>query len=361
MGFSTQKINPAARGPGRDARPARRGRPVPKPPSGSDNTGDAFNRFPGAFTLVTTRRIHWLATLAALLLAAGCAGLPPATVSDPPRAGPLTPVAGEDPPVVAFALGGGAARGFAHVGVLKVLDRHGVHADLVAGTSAGSVVGALYAAGLRGERLEREALRLERATLTDYIFPDRGFIRGERLQRYVNEAVNGRALEELPTRFVAVATDLQSGERVVFNGGNTGMAVRASSSLPGIVQPVAIAGREYVDGGLVSQLPVRVARELGADVVVAVDVTRLPEDGGPIESTLDVLQQALRIMSVAQVEQDVGSADVVIRPMVSAINMVDFDARGEAIAAGERAAEAMLPEIRAAIAAAGKQPPPATP
>lgn len=293
-----------------------------------------------------------MALLVLVPLLTGCAGMPAATVSNPPRAESLTSVARDDGPVVAFALGGGAARGFAHVGVLKVLDRHGIQADLVTGTSAGSVAGALYAAGLRGGRLEEVALRLERGSLTDYIFPDRGFIRGERLQRYINEAVDGRPLEQLPTRFVAVATDLRSGELVAFNSGNTGMAVRASSSVPGFVQPVTIRGRDYVDGGLVSQVPVRVARDMGADVVIAVDVSRLPADTPPIESTLDVLRQALMIMSVTLVDQELSVADVVIRPAVREINMVDFEERSMAMDAGERAAEEMLSEIRAAIAAA---------
>lgn len=293
-----------------------------------------------------------LLVLALVILLTGCTSMPVATVGNPPRAEALAPVARDDGPVVAFALGGGAARGFAHVGVLKVLDRHGIRADLVTGTSAGSVAGALYAAGLRGEQLEQVALRLERRSLTDYVFPDRGFIRGERLQRYINEAVDGRRLEELPTRFVAVATDLRSGELAAFNSGNTGMAVRASSSVPGLVQPVSIRGRDYVDGGLVSQVPVRVARDMGADVVIAVDVSRLPADTPPIESTLDVLRQALMIMSVTLVDQELSAADVVIRPSVREINMVDFEERSMAMDAGERAAEQMLPEIRAAIAGA---------
>ncbi|HSH43454.1 MAG TPA: patatin-like phospholipase family protein [Arenicellales bacterium] len=296
---------------------------------------------------------HWLALLALLL--AGCAGLPVTPVDEPPRAEPLSAMVDGDRPVIGFALGGGAARGFAHVGVLKVLTRHGIEADLVAGTSAGSVAGALYAAGLRDGRLEHKAMRLERSSLTDFIFPDRGFIRGERLQRYINEAVDGRTLEELPTPFAAVATDLLSGERVVFNAGDTGMAVRASSSVPGVVQPVTIHGRDYADGGLVSQVPVRVAREMGADVVIAVDVSRLPDDSQPLESTFDVLRQAVLIMSVALVEQDTRSADVVIRPSIQDIGLADFDEKAAAIAAGEQAAEDMLPEIRNAIARAGAE------
>lgn len=302
------------------------------------------------------RYISRTGLLALVVLLAGCAGMPAAPVSEPPRTEPLTPVAHAQRPVVAFAFGGGAARGFAHVGVLKVMDRHGIGADLVVGTSAGSFVGALYAAGLRGERLEQEALRLETGSLIDYIFPDRGFIRGERLQRYVDKAVGGRALEDLSTPFAAVATNLRSGEMTVFNAGNTGMAVRASSSVPGVVQPVTINGEEYVDGGLVSQVPVQIALDWGADVVIAVDVSRLPSHKEHIDSTLDVLHQALVIMAMSVVEHEVEQADVLIRPDVGDITLTDFASRERAIAAGEQAAMAMLPKIRAVIAEAQKQP-----
>lgn len=289
--------------------------------------------------------------LLALATVAGCAGTPAVPVSEPPRSTALTIVTNDDQPVVGFALGGGAARGFAHVGVLNVLERHGIQADLVVGTSAGSLAGALYASGLQGERLVEEAMRLERQMLTDYIFPDRGFIRGEGLQRYVNEAVGARLLEELPIPFAAVATDLYSGDAVVFNRGNTGMAVRASSSMPGVVQPVRIRGREYVDGGLVSQVPVNTARAMGADVVIAVDVSRPPYPASEIRSTLDVLRQGLVIMMTTMVERELRDADVVIRPRINDIDIADFEMRSEAIAAGERAAAEMLPAVRDAIGA----------
>jgi len=300
-------------------------------------------------TMVRHLGALWL--LVALATVAGCAGTPVGPVSEPPRAGELKIVANGEP-VIGFALGGGAARGFAHVGVLNVLDRHGIQADAVAGTSAGSFAGALYAGGLQGQRLVEEAMRLERRSLTDYIFPARGFIRGESLQRYVNKAVGHRRLQDLPIPFAAVATDLYSGDPVVFNRGNTGMAVRASSSMPGVVQPVRIRGRDYVDGGLVSQVPVKTARAMGADVVIAVDVSQQRSSAGEINSTLDVLGQALVIMMTTMVEQELRNADVVIRPQVGDIALGNFEMRADAIAAGERAAAEKLPAVRAAIARA---------
>jgi len=304
-----------------------------------------------------SNRVPWrfLLLLLALVAAGGCANVPPAPVENPPRASDLQPLPRTREPLVAFVLGGGAARGFAHVGVLDALGRHGIAAQLVVGTSAGSVAGALYAGGLAGEQLKQEALRLERDRVTDFIFPDRGFVRGALLQQYVNEALDGRPIEDLPRRFVAVATDLRTGELIAFDRGDAGMAVRASSSVPGVVQPVRIGAREYVDGGLVSPVPVQVARALGADVIIAVDVSRPPETTEHILSTLDVLHQSLLIMGRVIAARELAEADVVIRPAVAGIGLGDFDQRAEAIAAGEAAAEAALPRIRAALAQARRK------
>ena len=213
-------------------------------------------------------------TLAALMLlvVSGCKSPAP-----PP---PLPVVA--DPPAplkIALALGGGAARGFAHVGVIKALEAQGIIADIIVGTSAGSVVGALYAAGYNGFELQELSMQMDERQVSDWSMPNRGVIKGEALQDFINKAVKYRTLEKMKKTLAVVATDLQSGEMIVFRSGNTGMAVRASSSVPGIFQPVSINGREYVDGGLVAPVPVRVARALGADFVIAVDISDKPEYG----------------------------------------------------------------------------------
>jgi len=155
---------------------------------------------------------------------------------------------------------GTVGRGFAHAGVLKVLDDAGIRADLVVGTSAGSAVGALYAGGIRNNELVEAALAVERKELVDFVFPHRGFIEGNRLQTYIDKALNGRSIEQLDIPFVAVATELGTGRLVAFTRGDTGMAVRASCSVPVVFQPTTIRGSEYVDGGLVSPVPVKVAR-----------------------------------------------------------------------------------------------------
>ena len=186
-----------------------------------------------------------------------------------------TPVA-KARPVIGLVLGGGAAKGFAHIGVIKALEAQGIKPDLVIGTSAGSLIGALYAAGKSGFELQALAIPLNEFQVSDWVLPDRGMIKGEALARFVNTAVGNRPLEKLPRKFGVVATDLASGEPIVFRSGDTGTAVRASSSVPGVFQPVSIRGHEYVDGGLSSPVPVRFAREMGATFVIAVDISDKP-------------------------------------------------------------------------------------
>ena len=253
-------------------------------------------------------------------------------------------------PKIALVLGGGAARGFAHIGVIKALEAQGIVPSIVVGTSAGAVVGALYAAGDDGFALQKLALGMDEGQFSDWSWPDRGVLRGEALQDFVNRAVGGRPLEKLNKLMAVVATDLQSGEPVVFRTGNTGMAVRASSSVPGLFQPVAINGREYVDGGLVSPVPVGVARRLGADFVIAVDISARPRYG-KTQSTPDVLLQTFTIMSRVIARNELADADVVIRPNMSGLSATDFQDRNLAVLEGEKAAAAALPEIKAKLAA----------
>ena len=280
----------------------------------------------------------------ALVLAA-CAGEPPKP-EHPPRAEPLVPVVSAGRPVVAFVLGGGGARGFAHAGALRILDEAGIRPDLIVGTSAGSLVGALYAGGLRGGALVEAALAVQQEQLVDFVFPNRGFIEGDRLQAYINQSLRGRLIEQLELPFVAVATDLKTGRLIAFNRGDVGMAVRASCSVPAVFQPTPIEGREYVDGGLVSPVPVRVARSAGADLVIAVDVSRQPGERSEFGSTTALLSHAFVVMEHVLAEEESRLADVVVRPDLSRVHATDLAARGRAIAAGEEAARAALPEIR---------------
>ena len=251
------------------------------------------------------------------------------------------PLPAAKPIKIGLALGGGAARGFAHVGVIKALENQGIVPDIVVGTSAGAVVGALYAAGNSGFELQKLAHRLDEAKISDWSLPDRGVLKGEALQQFINDAVAQRPLESLKKPFAAIATDLHSGESIVFRTGNTGMAVRASATVPGIFQPVTINGHEYVDGGLTSPVPVRAARDMGADFVIAVDISTRPVDG-QTQSTIDLLLQTFTIMGQSISRYEAPSANLLIKPATGALSSTDFKSRTRAIAEGEKATRAQL-------------------
>ena len=269
----------------------------------------------------------------------------PATPATPPAVPPVAqPV---KPPRIGLALGGGAARGFAHVGVIQVLEREGLRPDLVAGTSAGSLVAVLYASGMKPAELERAALAMDEATIADWTLPllSRGMLRGQALARYVNQQVGGKPLQDLPLPVGVVATDLQSGDGIVFRRGDVGTAVRASSAVPGVFQPVAISGREYVDGGLVAPVPVRQARQMGADLVIAVDISSAPE-GNPTGDTLQLLLQTFAIMGRSINRHELATADLVVRPQLAGVSSAAFSERQRAMAAGRAAMEAALPRLK---------------
>jgi NTE family protein len=276
------------------------------------------------------------------VLLSACADLAQKPAAPPPSTAKL-----------ALVLGGGAARGFAHIGVIKALEAQGIVPDLIVGTSAGSVVGAIYAGGASGFDLQKFALDTDDKAFTDWAIPDRGFIRGEALQNYVNKHLSNRPMDALPRSLAVVATDLRSGELVVFRSGDVGLAVRASSSVPGVFQPVRIASREFVDGALVSPVPAKVARELGATVVIAVDISSKPKNAS-VSSTVEVLMQTFNIISATVAQYELARADVVIRPDVGNISGTDFQSKHLAILEGERAAAGKMEEIRAALAKAGR-------
>lgn len=250
---------------------------------------------------------------------------------------------------IGLALGGGAARGFAHIGVIKALESQGIVPDIVVGTSAGSLVGALYAAGNNGFALHKMALEMDEATISDWSVPlfakASGVLKGEALQNYVNKAVNNLPIEKLKIPFGAVATDLHNGQPILFRRGNTGTAVRASSAVPSVFQPVKIAERSYVDGGLVSPVPVRFAREMGADFVIAVNISAQP-DAQPANSSLDILLQTFAIMGQSINYYELREADVVIQPRLGTMKGNDFPGRNTAILAGEQAAGAVMSELK---------------
>ncbi|SDV47572.1 patatin-like phospholipase family protein [Chitinasiproducens palmae] len=261
---------------------------------------------------------------------------------------------GGKPLRIGLALGGGAARGFAHIGVIKALEAQNIVPALVAGTSAGSVVGALWAGGRDGIALNKLALTLDTDALSDWALPfrTRGLLKGAALQTFVNRELNNRPIEKLDRPLGVVATDLASGEPILFQRGSTGQAVRASCSVPSIFEPVRIGNHEYVDGGLVSPVPAAFARRMGADFVIAVDISQSPV-GASLSSSVDVLLQTFTIMgqSIKAYELD-KYADVVIRPTLPTMGGADFASRNMAVLAGEEAVRQILPTLRSKLAAA---------
>lgn len=286
-----------------------------------------------------------LPLLAALVLSACFGGskptVPPPVVVSPPAPTKLK---------IGLALGGGAAKGFAHIGVIKMLEASGIHPDVVAGSSAGSVVGALYASGMDAFALQETAFGLDEAEIRDVRLFSGGLVQGRALQDYINQLLHHQSIEQLKIPFAAVATQLETGQRTVFVRGNTGQAVRASSSIPGVFEPAAINGKHYVDGGVVSPIPVDAARQLGADFVIAVDISTKPSGSNP-QGMMNIVGQTIAIMGQQLGTQETARADVVIRPSLGGIGPTDFEQKNQAILEGERAALAAIPAIRAKLAA----------
>jgi len=290
---------------------------------------------------------RWSA-IAALALAA-CASVPRVAPENLPR---FVPLAGPAPRV-ALVLGSGGPRGFAHVGVVRALEEAGVHPDLVVGSSVGAMVGALYAAGLDARSLERIAYGLDRLQFLDWrMFLDEPGS-GEPVERFVDRWVAGRPIESFPTRFVAVATRASDGRIALFDQGDAGLAVRASAATPGEMQPVSIGGERYVDGDEASPVPIRVARELGARVVIAVDVSAYARETPPGVPPEWIRKDARRARQVAA---EAPQADVLLHPDIGYYAGTDEAYRHRVIAEAWRYTHARIPEIRSALARAGVLP-----
>jgi len=267
--------------------------------------------------------------LCSVALVAGCATAPVNhTDADAPSVMPLAKIKAQRP-VIGLVLGAGGSRGFAHIGVLKALEAAGINPDLVVGVSSGAVVAALHAGGFDARSLENEALAVEDNDLLDFTLFGPGYIEGERLQDYINRMLKDRPIEALRKPFAVVAAERETSRMAVFNRGNTGLAVRASASVPRLFWPVLIRGTEYVDGGVASRVPVSVARDMGADIVIAVDVS-------------------WRGSSDAQ------QADVVIRPQTVRSRITDFSHKLANLAAGEEAARDAVPRVQELIARAAE-------
>jgi NTE family protein len=297
-------------------------------------------------------------------LAAVAAPDVPAAPPDPPAAppAPLPPAAPPAPapaakipePRIALVLGGGAARGFAHIGVIRILEQERIPIDLVVGTSVGALIGAIYASTRDSFELEWTAFQLDQDDIFDFRLVNTvvgmGYAKGDKLEAWVKSKVRQQNVEQLEIPFAAVATDLNWGKRVVLDHGSVARAVRASSAIPGVFEPVAHMGKILVDGGVVDNIPADVAREKGADLVVAVDIS---EDVGNtrITNLLDVMLQATNIMFAENVARLRGNADVLVEPRVGGVAMLDFTQKKHCMQAGMEAARKAVPKIRAAVEA----------
>jgi NTE family protein len=248
------------------------------------------------------------------------------------------------PAKIALVLGAGSSKGFAHIGVLKILETNKIPIHMIVGTSVGSAVGSLYAYGYDAFQLQKMTFSIEKSDIVDLSVPDNGFIKGEKLEEFINKGLSNTPMEKLKIPFYAVATDIQNGQEVVFGRGNTGQAVRASCSIPGVFRPVKIADRMYVDGGVVSPVAVDAAKRFGADVVIAVDISASGERTFP-GNTIETILQSINIMYSKLASVQLSQADVVIKPRVGHIGSADFSKRHEAILEGEKAALEALPKI----------------
>ena len=293
----------------------------------------------------------FLAASSVLVLAACPSGNAPQSKPSAQGQNTVSHTAPKPKATVALALGGGASKGFAHIGIIKVLKENNIPIKIVTGTSAGSIVGSMYASGMSPDRLELEAEILGKTDLVDLTLSTSGFIKGEKLQNYINRKVGNRPMQQFPIKFAAVATDFESGKPVVFNVGNAGQAVRASASIPNVFQPVVIGSRKYVDGGLSQPVPVSAAKKLGANFIIDVDISARPAKNVS-QGMFSYLDQTFNVMSQTALHQELGQANVVIKPQVLELGSVGgFDQKQRAIQLGEQAARAALPEIKRKLAA----------
>ncbi|ENW16468.1 Patatin-like phospholipase family protein [Acinetobacter haemolyticus] len=262
---------------------------------------------------------------------------------------PFAKIKQQKRPVVALVLGSGGARGYAHIGVIEVLEQHGIRPDLIVGTSAGSIVGSIYASGKSAAELREIALKLKANDVRDVSVSLKGFFDGKKVEDYVNEQVQNTPLQRLKIPMYVVATELKEGTKTVFNYGNTGQAVRASASIPSMFVPIKIGHNEYVDGGLVSPVPVQVARDLGADIVIAVDILAQPVHT-ETTNVWGLFNQNINIMQGRLAEEELKYADIVIQPdLREKVHIFDVKGREITMQAGVDAAQSKLADIQLAI------------
>ncbi len=257
-------------------------------------------------------------------------------------------------PIIALVLGSGGARGYAHIGVIDVLEQHGIKPDFIVGTSAGSIVGSIYASGKSAEQLRQIALDMKVGDVRDFKIGMKGFFDGQKVEDYVNKQINQTPLEKMKIPMYVVATELKNGEKTIFNYGNTGQAVRASVSIPSMFIPTKINGKEYVDGGLVSPVPVDIAKQLGADIVIAVDILAQPVNT-ETTNVWGLFNQNINIMQNRLAAEELKNADIVIQPdLREKAHIFDVKGRLETMQAGAEAAKLRMHDLEVVIESKSK-------
>ncbi|ANB61408.1 patatin-like phospholipase family protein [Anoxybacteroides amylolyticum] len=251
-------------------------------------------------------------------------------------------------PKIGLALGSGGARGFAHLGVIKILEEEGIPIDYIAGSSMGALVAAFYASGLGIDRLYKLAKAFRRNDFIDLTIPKMGFVSGNKIKEFIRLVTKGKQIEDLVIPVAIVATDIQKGEKVVFRHGDLATAVRASISIPGIFVPEVVNGRMLIDGGVIDRIPVSVVREMGADLVIAVDVSHV-KAAGNIVSIFDIILQSIDILQDELVRHREYVSDVMIRPHVEQYSSRAFTHTEEIIKIGEEEARKQMSVIHHVI------------
>jgi len=252
-------------------------------------------------------------------------------------------------PRLGIAFGGGGVRGFVHLGVLRALEEAGIRADVVAGTSVGALAATLYASGMSVGEIESLAKSTSRYELLDLVFSREGAINGRAYAAWIRSVTSNRTMRELPVPLGITVTDLGAGTALLIVDGDPGEAVQASATVPGTVIPVHSNGRTYVDGGVLTIVPVRFVRAMGADVIIAVDIY-CGKHPAPRGNAVDTVLKTLRLQSCQLSNAEIAEADILIRPGFEPDSPVSLAQRDEAIAAGYQATKAVIPEIRARLA-----------
>jgi NTE family protein len=248
-------------------------------------------------------------------------------------------------PKIGLALSGGAARGLAHIGVIKAFQEEGIEVSFIAGASVGSLIGALYAAGMSWSMMADIARKIKWKDLAQITLSPMGIAKHAKLKKIIDDLISGKRFEDLSIPFAAVAVDITSGEEVVLKHGSVAEAVRASSSLPGIFEPTVLGGRYLVDGGLLNNMPADVVRSMGADIVVAVELNAQRGEPHPPKNILDILYRCFMLV-LRNSRNSLEEADFIITPQLEGKSYADLKPLDEMIELGEAAARFILPSLK---------------